>query len=69
MLVVFLYELQEQAKYAFGTVAHAFIEQFIYAKMPPHLKKSINQAHLENDTDKQIVTHLETELVEQLGSS
>ena len=30
--------------------------------MPPHLKKSINQAHLENGTYEQIVTHLETEL-------
>ena len=30
--------------------------------MPPHLKKSINQAHLEKDTYEQIVTHLEKEL-------
>ena len=30
--------------------------------MPPHLKKSINQAHLENGTYEQIVTHLKTEL-------
>ena len=30
--------------------------------MPPHLKKSINQAHLENDTYEQIVSHLEREL-------
>ena len=30
--------------------------------MSPHLKKSINQAHLENGTYEQIVTHLETEL-------
>ena len=30
--------------------------------MPPHLKKSINQAHLENGTYEQIVTHLEMEL-------
>ena len=30
--------------------------------MPPHLKKSINQAHLENGTYEQIVTHLEREL-------
>ena len=30
--------------------------------MPPNLKKSINQAHLENDTYEQIVTHLESEL-------
>ena len=30
--------------------------------MPPHLKKSINQAHLENGTYEEIVTHLEREL-------
>ena len=61
-LVDFLDELQKLAKDAFGTAAHAILEQFIYAKMPPHLKKSINQAHLENGTYEQIVTHLEREL-------
>ena len=30
--------------------------------MPPHLKKSINQAHLENGTYEQIVTHLERDV-------
>ena len=58
----FLDELQKLAKDAFGTAAHAIIEQFIYAKMPPDLKKSINQAHLENGTYEQIVAHLEKEL-------
>ena len=61
-LVDFLDELQKPAKDAFGFAAHAIIEQFIYAKMPPHLKKSINQAHLENGTYEQTVTHLEREL-------
>ena len=61
-LVDFLDELQKLATEAFGTAAHAIIEQFIYAKKPPHLKKSINQAHLENGTYEQIVTHLEREL-------
>ena len=61
-LVDFLDELQKLAKDAFGIAAHAIIEQFINAKMPPHLKKSINQAHLENGTYEQIVTHLEKEL-------
>ena len=61
-LVDFLDELQKLAKDAFGIAAHAIIEQFIYAEMPPHLKKSINQAHLENGTYEQIVTHLEREL-------
>ena len=61
-LIDFLDELQKLAKDAFGVDAQAIIEQFIYAKMPPHLKKSINQAHLENGTYEQIVTHLEKEL-------
>ena len=61
-LVDFLDELQKLAKDAFGVAAQAIIEQLIYAKMPPHLKKSINQAHLENGTYEQIVSHLEREL-------
>ena len=61
-LIDFLVELQKLAKDAFGIAAHAIIEKFIYAKMPPHLKKSINQAYLENGTFEQIVTHLEWEL-------
>ena len=38
-LVYFPDELQRLAKDVFGIAAHAIIEQFIYAKMPPHLKK------------------------------
>ena len=30
--------------------------------MPPHLKKSINQAHLDTGTYEQIVSHFEAEL-------
>ena len=30
--------------------------------MPPHLKKSINHAYLENGTYEQIVRHLEREM-------
>ena len=61
-LIGFLEELQKLAKDAFGVTAQAVIDQFINAKLPPHLKKSINQAHLENGTYEQIVTHLEREL-------
>ena len=61
-LIDFLDELQKLAENAFGVAAQAIIDQFIYAKMPPHLKKSINQAHLENGTYEQILTHLEREL-------
>ena len=57
-LIDFLDELQKLAKDAFGVAAQAIIEQFIYAKMPPHLKKTINQAHLENGTYEQIVSLL-----------
>ena len=41
-LIDFLDELQKLAKDAFGVAAQAIIDQFIYAKMPSHLKKSIN---------------------------
>ena len=61
-VIDFLDELQKLAKNAFGVVAQAIVDQFIYAKTPPQLKKSINQAHLENGTYEQIVTHLEREL-------
>ena len=65
-LIDFLDEFQKLAKDAFGVPAQAIIDPITYAKMPPHLKKSINQAHLENGTYEQIVTHLEREL--QLNS-
>ena len=61
-LIDFLDELQKLAKDALGVAVQAIIEQFIYAKMPPHLKKSINQVHLENGTYEQTVSHLEREL-------
>ena len=52
-------EIQKLAKNAFGVSTQALIEQFNYAKMyHPHLKKSINQEHLENGTYKQVVSHL-----------
>ena len=54
-LIDFLDELQKLANSdAFRVAAQAIIEQFIYAKMPPHLKKSTNQAHLENGTYEQL---------------
>ena len=61
-LIDFLDELQKLAKNAFGVAAQAIIDQFMYAKMPPHLKKYINGAHLENGTYEQIVSHFEREL-------
>ena len=61
-LIAFLDELQKLAKVAFGAAAQAIIEQFIDAKMLPHLKKLINQAHLEKDIYEQILSHLKREL-------
>ena len=61
-LIVFQDENQRLAKNASGVAAHAIIEQIIYAKMPPHLKKSFNEAHLKNGTYEQIVSYLEKEL-------
>ena len=61
-VIEFLDDLQMLAKHAFGVAAQAIIEQFIYAKMPPHLKKSINQAHLQNGKYEQNVSHLKREL-------
>ena len=61
-LVDFLDELEKLAKDVLGIAAHAIIEQFIHAKKPPHLKKLINQADLENGSYEQIVTHLKKEL-------
>ena len=61
-LIDFLDEVQKLAKDPFGVAAQAIIEQFIFAKMPPNLKKSTNQAHLKNGTYEQIVSHLEREL-------
>ena len=59
----FLDKLQNLAEDSFGVAAQLIIEQFIYAKMPPHPKKNKKkQAYLENGTYEHIVTHLEREL-------
>ena len=61
-LADFLEDLQESAEKAFGDQATNMIESLLYAKIQPHLKKSINQAYLENGTYEQIVKHLEREM-------
>ena len=58
----FLEELQESAEKAFGENAYQLIKNLLYAKKPPYLKKSINQAYLENGTYDQIIKHLEREM-------
>ena len=57
-VVDFLDEPQKLAKDAIGIASHVIIEQFIYAKMPPNLTKTINQVHWESGTFEQNVTHL-----------
>ena len=61
-LTDFLDELQKVAKNAFRVASQMILEQFIYAKLPSRLNKSINQEHLENGTYEEIVSHLEMEL-------
>ena len=58
----FLEELNECAERAFGDNALHMIDSLLYAKLPPHLKRSLNLAYLENGTYDQIVAHLEREL-------
>ena len=55
-------ELQKLAKDAFAVATQAIIEHFMYAKMPPHMKKLIKQVHLKKSTHEQIVSYLEREL-------
>ena len=58
----FLEELSECAERAFCDNAQHMIDSLLYAKLPPHLKRSLNLAYLENGTYDQIVAHLEREL-------
>ena len=58
----FLEELNECAETAFGDNAQHMIDSLLYAKLPPHLKRSLNLAYQENGTYDQIVAHLEREL-------
>ena len=58
----FLEELNECAECAFSENAQHMIDSLIYAKLPPHLKRSLNLAYQENGTYDQIVEHLKREL-------
>ena len=57
----FLEELNECAERTFGDNAQHMIDSLLYAKLPPHLKRSLNLVYLENGTYDQIVAHLEKE--------
>ena len=54
--------LDDFQRLAFGIAAHSITEQFIYANMLPHVKKSINQVHLKKDPYEQVIRNLEREL-------
>ena len=58
----FLEELNKCAQRAFGDNAQHMIDSLLYAKLPPHLKRSLNLAYLENGTYDQIVAYLERQL-------
>ena len=58
----FLEELNECAERAFGDNAQHMIDSLLNAKLPLHLKRSLNLVSLENGTCDQIVSHLEREL-------
>ena len=58
----FLEELNGCAERAFADNAQYLIDSLLYAKLPPHLKRSLNLAYLENGTYDQIITHLEGDL-------
>ena len=58
----FLEERSECTERAFGDNAQHMIDKLLYAKLPPHLKRSLNLGYLENGTYDQIVAHLEREL-------
>ena len=54
----FLEELNDSTERTFGNIAQLLIGSLLYAKLPPHLKRSLNLAYLENGIHDQIVAHL-----------
>ena len=46
----FVEELNECAEKAIGENAQHMIDSLLYAKLPPHLTRSLNVAYLENGT-------------------
>ena len=60
--VLFFEELNECAETLFGDNARHMLDSLLYSKLPPHSKRSLNLAYLENGTYDQIVAHLEREL-------
>ena len=61
-LYEFLDVLQKTVKEAFRAETQQFIDKTIYAKMPDHVKKKLNEAYLEDKPYNNIVLHLEREM-------
>ena len=55
----FLEELNQYAERAFGRLPQQLTDSLYYAKVPSHLKQSINLAYFENGTHDQLVAILE----------
>ena len=58
----FLKQYQKLAQEASGEDAPRFIETSFYAKMPPHIKRVLNQARLETESYETMVQHLEKDM-------
>ena len=52
----FLADLNQGAEKAFGEHPQAMIDNLLYAKLPPKLKRSVNMARLDNATYEEVVT-------------
>ena len=58
----FMGKLNECAERAFSGNTQHMMDRLLHAKLPPHLKRSLNLACLENDIYNQTVAHFEKEL-------
>ena len=58
----FLDVLQKTEQESFRTKAQQLIDKAIYAKMPDHVKKTLNSAYLDDKLYNDIVLHLESEM-------
>ena len=58
----FLEELNQCAEKAFSDNAQHLTDNLLYAKLPAHLKRSLNLAYVEKSTNVQIVAHLAKDL-------
>ena len=55
----FLEELNQRTKKAVDENAKSILDSWLYANLPPNIKRTVNVARLENGTYEEIVEHLE----------